>query len=139
MAGGLEELEQFREYLSDYKIVVFDGLNPDRVMFTGNSLPTKKLYLLYNVNSRHYKLIANLEAAMAKKYMCNACDTLYDNTHKSDKACSLFTATPPYTKDQNKYCGTCNRWFLSEKCFQNHLVLKVKGKLVSVETNMPKL
>ena len=33
-------------------------------------------------------------------------------------------------KNQSKYCGTCNRWVLSEKCFQNHLTLKVKGKLV---------
>ena len=29
-----------------------------------------------------------------------------------------------------KISATCNRWFLSEKCFQNHLTLKVKGKLV---------
>jgi len=51
-------------------------------------------------------------------------------THKCDKACSLFTSTPPCTKDQKRYCATCNRWFLSEKCFQNHVNLKVKGKLV---------
>ena len=56
--------------------------------------------------------------------------TLYDNTKKCDKACSLCTCTPSCTKDQTMYCGTCNRWFLSEKCFQNHLVLKLKGKVV---------
>ena len=65
---------------------------------------------------------------MAKKYICNGCDT-YDHAHKCDKICSLCTATPPCTKYQSKYC-TCNRWFLSEKCFQNHLIHKVKGKLV---------
>jgi hypothetical protein len=27
--GGLEELRQFQEYLSDNKTVVFDGLRPD--------------------------------------------------------------------------------------------------------------
>jgi hypothetical protein len=27
--GGLEELQQFQEYLSDYKIIVYDGLSPD--------------------------------------------------------------------------------------------------------------
>ena len=32
---GLEELEQFHEYLSDNIIAVFDRLNPDRVMFSG--------------------------------------------------------------------------------------------------------
>jgi hypothetical protein len=42
--GGFRELRQFQEYFSDYKLIVFDGLNPDRVMFCGNSLSTKKLY-----------------------------------------------------------------------------------------------
>jgi len=58
--GGFEELEQFQEYLSDYKIVVFDGLNPDRVMFSGNSFSDKKLYLLYNADNRHYNVITNI-------------------------------------------------------------------------------
>jgi len=56
-------------------------------------------------------------------------DRLYDLTH-SVKACSLRTATPPCTKDRSKQCDTCNRMFLSEKCFRNHFTLKVKGKLV---------
>ena len=50
--------------------------------------------------------------------------------HTSVTACSLCTATPPYTKDRSNYCATCNRCFLSEICFQNHLTHKVKGKLV---------
>ena len=66
---------------------------------------------------------------MAKGYICNACDTLY-NTHKCESVCSLCTATPPCTKDRSKYFATCNRWFLSEICFQNHLNHKVKGELV---------
>jgi hypothetical protein len=32
--GGFRELEQFQQYLSDYKIIVFDGLQTDRVMFS---------------------------------------------------------------------------------------------------------
>ena len=36
----------------------------------------------------------------------------------------------PLREIRKKYCGTCNRWFLSEKYFQNHMTLKVKGKLV---------
>jgi hypothetical protein len=44
--GGLEELQRFQEYLSDYKIIVFDGLSPDRLIFSGNSLSAKKFYLL---------------------------------------------------------------------------------------------
>ena len=72
--GSLQELAQFQEYLSDCKIVVFGGLSPD--MFTGNSLSSKKLYLLYNADTKHYSAITNIKAAMAKKYICNACDAL---------------------------------------------------------------
>ena len=129
MTEILKNLSSFRSTFQTKKIV-FDGLNPDRVMFNGNSFQTKKLYLLHNAYTWHYNVITNIKAAMAKKYMCNACDTLYDNTHKCDKACSLCTATPPCTKHQTKYIGSCNRWLISEKCFQNLLNLNVKGNLV---------
>ena len=57
--GVFQELRQFQQHLSDYKIIVFDGLNPNRVMFSGNSLSTKKLHLLYE----HYNVITNLKGA----------------------------------------------------------------------------
>ena len=44
--GGFKELEQFQNYLSDYKIIVYVGLIPDRGLFSGNSLSNRKLYLL---------------------------------------------------------------------------------------------
>ena len=56
--------------------------------------------------------------------------TLYTITHINVTVCSLCNATPPCTNDQTRYCSTCNRYFLSEKCFQNHFTLKVKSKLV---------
>jgi hypothetical protein len=127
--GSLQEHAQFQEYLSEYKIVVFSGLSPDKIIFIGNFVSSKKLFLLYNADTKHYNVITIIMAAMAKKYLCNACDALYDFKHKCDKTCSLCTNAPPCTKDKTKYCSTCSRWFLSEKCFQNHLVLRVKGKL----------
>ena len=128
--GGFHELQQFQEHLSDYKIIVFDVWNPDSVMFCGNSLSAKKLYLLYYRNLGDNSVITNLKGAMTKKYICNVCDSLYDKTYECDKVCSLCTATPTCAKDHTKYCVTCNRLLLSEKCFQNHLTLKAKGKLV---------
>jgi hypothetical protein len=107
---GLEDLKQFQAYLSDYKIIVFDGLKPDVVMFSGNFLSAKKFYLLYVADSGHYNGITNLKGAMAKRYICNGCDTLYDKTHRCDKICSLCTATLTCTEDETSYCDTCNSW-----------------------------
>jgi UDP-glucose 6-dehydrogenase len=76
--GGLEELQQFQEYLSDYTINVYDGLSPDRLTFSGKSLSDRKLYLLYDSDSGYYNVITNIKAALAKKYVCNACDAVYD-------------------------------------------------------------
>ena len=45
--GGFKEVELFQNYLSDYKIIVYDVLSTDRILFIGISLPKKKLYLLY--------------------------------------------------------------------------------------------
>ena len=52
-AGSLQELAQFQEYISEYKIVVFSGLSTDKIIFTGNSVSSKKLYLLYNADTKH--------------------------------------------------------------------------------------
>ena len=58
------------------------------------------------------------------------CDVLYDKTLTSDNACFLSLPRPACTKFQSMYCDTCNRSFLSDKCYQNHLTLTVKSKLV---------
>jgi hypothetical protein len=67
--GGLEELQQFQDHLSDYNIMVYDGLSPDRLIFSGNSVSDKKLYLLYDAETGHYTVITNIKAAMAKRFI----------------------------------------------------------------------
>ena len=74
--GGLQELQQFQDFLWDYKIIGYDGLSPDRFKFRGNSLSTKKLYLLYDAETGHYNVITNIKAAVAKRFIYNACDTI---------------------------------------------------------------
>jgi hypothetical protein len=92
--GGFEEIQQFQEYLSDCKIIVFDGLCPNRVKFSGNSISAKKLYLLYDRDSEHYNVITNLKDKMAKKYICNDCDTNDKNTSEIKFAPCLLLRHP---------------------------------------------
>jgi hypothetical protein len=43
------------------------------------------------------------------------------------------TKLAPYVllhQSQSMHCDTCNRSFLSDTCYANHLTMKVKGKLV---------
>jgi hypothetical protein len=48
--GGFRELEQFQLYPSYYKIIVFDGLHPDRVMLSGNSFRQRN-YIYYMIGT----------------------------------------------------------------------------------------
>ena len=57
--GAFKRLRQFKNYLSHYKIIVYDVLSPDRVIFSGNSLSNKKLYVLYD--SGHFNVITKLK------------------------------------------------------------------------------
>ena len=107
-----------------YIYIMYDGLSPERVLW--RKFPFEKENL-YGVKSEHYNVITNLKAAIAKRYICNACDTLYDLTH----VCKSLLLVCGYSTlyERSKYCVACNRLFLSEKCFQNHVTLKVKAKL----------
>jgi hypothetical protein len=45
-----EVLKKVNSFKSDYKIVVFDGLSHDSLIFSGNYLSAKKLYLPYDAD-----------------------------------------------------------------------------------------
>jgi len=77
--GDFEELGQIQEHLSDKNSFIC-LIKARYIMFTGNSFSDKKLYFLYNADTRHYNVTTNIKAVMVERYMCNACDTLYDNT-----------------------------------------------------------
>ena len=48
----------------------------------------------------------------------------------SDNTRSPFPDTPPCTKVQSRYCESCERSYLNDKCYQNRLTVTVKSKLV---------
>jgi len=100
--------------LQKYCVLLF---KPSKGHFQWKLSFEQEIYVKYDTG--HYKVIRNMKAAMFKTYHVTR-DTLYDNTHKCDKTCSLCTATPRCFKVLSKYCATCNSWFLIEKCYQNH-------------------
>jgi hypothetical protein len=117
--GGIEELAQIQNFLPGYKIIVYDGLSPNRVMFSRNTDFPNKLNLLHDSENKNYDIITNITGAMAKRHTCNGCDMLCDYTHKCDKVCLLCSTVPPCSKSGTKYCKHCNKIFLKEECYWN--------------------
>jgi len=86
---------------------VYDGLCPDMVLFSGNSLSNKKLYLLCDCG--HYNVITKIKAAMTKGTYLKACDTC-------DK--TIVIKLPSYVQ-------------------QRHPVLKIGESIVLHTTDVP--
>ena len=126
-------IEHFQNYLSDYKIVVYVGLSHDRAIFSGNSLSNKKLYLLYETG--HYNVITSFKAAMA--YVMHMWHTLRLYTQRWQSLLPVGRQNLVLKIGKIIVLHATGGFsvrnifrILSEKCFQNHLTLKVKGNLV---------
>jgi hypothetical protein len=122
--GGIPELERFQDHFRDqYKIVVYGGLNCDSIYFEGQVDAPKRLNLLLDEVNRHYRVINSLTGAMARRYICHACGKgcETDLTHECDQICRDCKGSPPCKfAGTHVPCTSCNRYFRSQTCFNNH-------------------
>jgi hypothetical protein len=93
---GIPERTKFREHLSEYRIVVYSGLECDN-MFYGQVNASTRINLLCDDVNRHYHVITNLTGAMAQRYICNGCNNgcKQSVTHKCEDSCSDCMSVPP--------------------------------------------
>ena len=67
--GGIPELQRFQDHFSEYRIVVYGGLDYGDIIYDGQGTSEKRINLLYDDVNRHYHVIANLTVAMFKRYV----------------------------------------------------------------------
>jgi hypothetical protein len=118
--GGIPELHAFQRYLTQYMFVVYSGLKCD-IMFDGPVMSPQRINLLYD--GQHSHVIINLSAAMARRYVCPACNKGCESgaQHRCVASCDACTAIPPCTQDVARiHCDECNRHFRNTACFENH-------------------
>ena len=130
---GIPELNRLLKHFQDYKIVVFQGLGFDDIIYDEQVDSSKDLNLLYDDVERHFHVITNLTGAMAKKYVCNACHKYCrcDITHVCGQTCSDCMTSPPYVfSDVRIPCDGYNRHFRSRTFFANHKQSTAKRKSV---------
>jgi hypothetical protein len=121
--GGIPELEKFQDHFRQYKIVVYTGLNCDRIMYEGQVETSERINLLYDDTARHYHVIGSLTGAMTKQYVCKACgkSCRRDIMHTCYQKCSDYMASPPCVQAWVRIpCMDCNRHFRSQSYFVNH-------------------
>jgi hypothetical protein len=58
---------RFQDHFAEYRIVVYEGLRCDQILFNGNNKSTNRLNLHFVEITKHYHVINSLTVAMAKK------------------------------------------------------------------------
>ena len=92
-------------------------------MFEGRVESTVSLNLLCDEVTRHYHVIGNLAAAMARGYVCKACGKWCrrDVKHTCDQTCGCCLKSLPCAATGVRFpCADCERHFRSQTCFANH-------------------
>jgi hypothetical protein len=121
--AGIPEIERFQEHFGEYKIVVYEGLNCDNVMFEDRVVSFTRINLLYDEVTRQYHVIGSLTGAKAKRFVCKCCGKgcRRDSTLTYDQTSSDCMANPPcvFSGFRIPYAD-CNRHFRSPSCFDNH-------------------
>ena len=103
--------------------MVYQGFSCGCIMFEGQVESSERINLLYDDVHRHYHVITNLTGAMARRYVCKACNKgrRRDLTHVWDQMCSECMARPPCEFEGVRIpCDGCSGHFRSRSCFDNH-------------------
>jgi hypothetical protein len=58
--GRINELQQFQDHFTEYRIVVYGGLDCEDIIFDGQVTSEKRFNLLYDDVNQHYHVNANL-------------------------------------------------------------------------------
>ena len=120
--AGIPELQQFQDYLKDYKIVVYSyGTKGRDVIFEGDNDCNRRLNLLHH--DKHYNVITSLTAAFCCDYYCEECKVPYDhkNKHRCGGTCSSCQQSPRCVDQVKIKCDDCKRYFKGQTCFENHI------------------
>jgi len=94
--GEIPELIRFQGHFLDFKIVVYDGLYCDSIHFECQVESPKRINLLFVEVNQLYHVIPNLTGAMAKRYVCRACNKgcRQGMTNICDQTCSDCMTSP---------------------------------------------
>ena len=96
----LEDVDRFAKHL-DVQINIIDEDYFNKIIHTSNPNADKMIYLHKNKN--HYNVITSMPAFLCKDYYCHTCKKGYN-------------------------CDKCNRTFFGQKCYEEHLKNRSKGK-----------
>lgn len=127
--AGVEELQQFQHYLTNYQIIVYNyGTKGRDILYQGPE-SLKRLNLLHH--DGHYNVITSLTSAFCCRYYCCVCCVPFDHKegHRCVAQCPGCRCIPPCpVAPKEILCQNCNRQFRGQPCFDKHMIQGKNGQ-----------
>ena len=132
-ACGVPELEKLQTVLNrkyqQKRIVLYDLECSMQIVFAGRT--PNRPRACNNINlaiyNQHCYLVRNIRTFLAKRKQCTECGKVYMRVHTCKLLCHVCRekecdrgVRPDKTRMSPIHCSECDRWFLSEKCHNNH-------------------
>lgn len=130
--GSIDEIIQFQDHLGcDFRITVFSSRDGKQKYFK-SCHPNYKYVINLLLDSEHYSIVLKPTAAFATQYFCSHCSTCYSDQFGHKKCtikCNSCLCTPPCVNELKLKCNDCNRFFVSPRCYHNHIRNNLCSKL----------
>lgn len=128
----LSDLYRIQDVLKDdVRIVVFDALDLTNKYFIGVSSTNRTAFLELikdEDENGHYNSIINVTGYFNAREFCHGCFSSYSSGHKCRYACEACLTVPKCVRTRPVNCDICNRQFVSDSCYQNHIVTGICDK-----------
>ena len=116
---GLDEVDMFQKYLTNYEITVVSGDHDDSIIYPANPSDKQPIYLYYH--NKHFDVITKMPGFLSVCYFCHKCRKTYSNAtdHVCPamcKSCRSFECVFEQWID----CDECKRKFKSRACYDHH-------------------
>ena len=117
------DFEKFQSVLDNYQLICVSP--PKNIIYKGNINKNKQIYV--QIVRSHADSLLSIRAFLNCNYFCKKCLVGFKNitSHRCIHRCKYCFSDENCQPVQNIDCNSCNRYFISELCFQNHLNKKI--------------
>ena len=116
---GLDEVDMFQKYLTNYEITVVSGDHDDSIIYPANPSDKQPIYLYYH--NKHFDVITKMPGFLSVCYFCHKCRKTYSNA--TDHVCPVMCKSCRSFEcvfEQWIDCDECKHKFKSRACYDHH-------------------
>ena len=116
---GLDEVDLFQKYLTDYEITILSGDHDDSIIYPPEPGDKQPIYLY--LHDKHFDVITKMPGFLSTSYFCHQCRKTYCKTtdHLCEAMCKSCRSFDCVLEEWIE-CNECNRKFKSRACYAHH-------------------